>query len=48
MVSDGVSEITLTSLITAIQDIKINIERKISEMENSLEQKMSDSMLKVC
>ena len=46
--SDGVSNITLTSLMTAIQDINRNIERKFSEMENSLEKKLSDSMLKVC
>ena len=46
--SDGVSNITLTSLMTAIQDINRNIDRKFSEMENNLEKKLSDSMLKVC
>ena len=34
--SDGVSSVTLNSLMTAIQDINRNIERKFSEMENNL------------
>ena len=46
--SDGVSSVTLNSLMTAIQDINRNIERKFSEMENNLEKKLSDSMLKAC
>ena len=42
------SNITLTSLMTAIQDINRNIDRKFAEMENNLEKKLSDGMLKVC
>ena len=46
--SDGVSKITLSSLMLAIQDINKTIDRKFSEMENNLEKRLSDSMLKVC
>ena len=37
--SDGGSNITLTSLMTAIQVINRNIDRKFAEMENNLKRK---------
>lgn len=46
--SDDVSNVTLSSLLAAIQDINKTVERKFSEMENSLGKKLTDSMLKVC
>lgn len=47
-ISDDVSNVILSSLLAAIQDINKTVERKFSEMENSLEKKQTDSMLKVC
>ena len=42
------SNVTLFSLLAAIKDINKTVERKFTEMENSLEKKLSESMLKVC
>ena len=48
IIPDDVSNVTLSSLTIAIEDITINMERKFVEMESSLEKKLSDSMSKVC
>ena len=50
IIPDDVSNVMLSSLTIAIEDITITMERKFVEMESSLEKKLynSDSMSKVC
>lgn len=47
-ISDDVSNVTLSSVMAAIENMNKTMERKFAEMESNLEKKLSDSMLKVC
>lgn len=45
---ETVSDVSLSSIMKALQDINKTMDKKFHDMENNLEKRLSDSMMKAC